>query len=444
MIHEELSIKHEITAVQHAVESGSRPPLLIERPRLLNGAISATKVITNLTAHREHLTRWLGLPEHETAPAVTKRLAKKISPVDAPPERDRIVRAAEPGFMDDLPALWQHTCDPGPYLTAAHVTTIDPDTGIDNTAVQRVWVKPFTNGVIEWPFFPYPASHNRKNIEKWWSRGEDAPVALWIGHHPAVLVGSQTKVDYPVSHWPAAGAMAQSPIRLSPTSLHGERLKVPTEAEIVIEGTVPRGVRAAEGPFGEFTGFAGDATESPVIRVQLASLRRNAIYHDFGSGLADAIVPDNLLIEARLFEIAREVSDTVTDVSLPTAGRRFWAFVQTRDASVESVRRVIEALIEFRRTKYIVVVSEDVDIRDEARVFEAIATRSQPGRDFVYRESAPGSALDPSLAPGTGMTAKLGIDATWNNTRRPPRNLVPVDAMHSTAVRRAIESLMRQ
>ncbi len=432
-IAEPISVRHQITAVQRGVEMTLRPPLLFTRPILQGGSVSAVPVLTNVTARRDLLTRTLGLPERRTAPALSARLRLTHPPrVVAGPTALAEVRDADPGGR--LPVLWQHECDPGPYLTAAHATTIDPDTGIDNTAVQRVWVQP--GG--DWPYFPYPSSHNWKNIEKWWARGEDAPIALWIGHHPAVLMGTQAKVDYPMSHWPFAGALLGEPLALTGSVLHGPRLAVPAQAEIVIEGFVPRNLRVHEGPFGEFTGYAGESTQSPVIRVEHVRMRPDAIYHDFGSGLCDALVPDDLLIEARLFEIAAGMCPEVLDVHVPTYGRRFWAYIETRPLSPEAARALLERLLEFRRTKFVVLFDEGTDLHDPAVVIETIGTRSQPGRDLLEQTGLQGSALDPSLPLGDTLSGKLGIDATWNGGRRPAANRVPPAAESNAAVLAAI------
>ncbi|MEO8500266.1 MAG: UbiD family decarboxylase [Vicinamibacteria bacterium] len=435
-IPEPVSVRHEVTAVQHAIEKGSRAPLLFEHPVLLDGRPSSMPLITNVTARRDLLARVLSLPERRTAPALAARLSRPI-----PPKRvalDSHVKVLA-NASEILPALWQHDCDPGPYLTAAHATTLDPDTLIDNTAVQRVWVKPGS----EWPYFPYPSSHNWRNIEKWWARGEDAPIALWIGHHPAVLMGTQVKLDYPASHWPSAGALLGEGLRLVDSVLHGARIPVPADAEIVIEGFVPRNLRVDEGPFGEFTGYAGEGTKSPVIRVERVAMREDAIYHDFGSGLADALVPDDLLIEAKLYEIALGVTPLVLDVHVPSYGRRFWALVETRPLPPDTARALLNALLEFRRTKFIVLFDEGVDLHDPAAVVETIGTRSQPGRDFVTRSGLAGSSLDPSLPLGTATSEKLGIDATWNGGRRPVVNRVPDRAVHSPSVRAAVERARR-
>lgn len=431
-ISDPLSVRHQISAVQHAFEKGPRPPLLFTQPVLQDGSVSALPVLNNVTARRDLLTRTLELPERRTAAALCARLENRHHPQLVAGADLAEVRGLDAGVP--LPVLWQHECDPGPYLTAAHATTVDPDSGIDNTAVQRVWVQPGGS----WPYFPYPSSHNRRNIEKWWARGEDAPIALWIGHHPAVLMGAQAKVDYPMSHWPFAGALLGEPLRVTASVLHGPSLVVPADAEVVIEGFVPRNLFAPEGPFGEFTGYAGESTQSPVIRVEHMRMRPNAIYHDFGSGLCDALVPDDLLIEARLFEIAAKTCPEVLDVHVPSYGRRFWAYVETRPLAPEAARALLRTLLAFRRTKFVILFDEGVDLHDPAAVLEVIGTRSQPGRDLVEELERPGSALDPSLPLGETLSGKLGIDATWNGGRRPASNRVPAAASSHSAVLAAI------
>ncbi|NDG42944.1 MAG: hypothetical protein EBY28_27265 [Betaproteobacteria bacterium] len=63
-------------------------------------------------------------------------------------------------------------------------------------------------------WFPYPTTHNMRNLRKFWDRGEPCPVAFWIGHHPAVLLGTQAKLRYPESHWAAAGGVLGAPLRV--------------------------------------------------------------------------------------------------------------------------------------------------------------------------------------------------------------------------------------
>ena len=145
------------------------------------------------------------------------------------------------------------------------------------------------------------------------------------------------------------------------------------------------------------------------IRVEHVSMRDNAVYHDFGSGLSDALVPDNLLIEAKLHEITARVTPDVLDVHVPSYGRRFWAFVETRPLSPELVRTLLNELLEFRRTKYVVLLDEGVDLHDARAVIETIGTRSQPGSG-LHRSRRPCGLCFGSLA------------AAWDLDLREARN----------------------
>jgi len=64
-------------------------------------------------------------------------------------------------------------------------------------------------------------SHSMQNINKWWQRGQDMPVAVWIGHHPAAIAGGQSRLGYPESHLPAMGGVMGEPLRLVPSEKQG-------------------------------------------------------------------------------------------------------------------------------------------------------------------------------------------------------------------------------
>jgi 4-hydroxy-3-polyprenylbenzoate decarboxylase len=62
-------------------------------------------------------------------------------------------------------------------------------------------------------------------------------------------------------------------------------------------------------------------------------------------------------------------------------------------------------------TKFIVVVDDDVDIRDWKEVIWAITTRVDPIRDTTLVDNTPIDYLD-FASPVSGLGSKMGIDAT--------------------------------
>jgi len=408
-----VGLQHELTAVQHALDLQRRFPVILARGvHTLAGQPSSIPVVLNLTASRLLTAQALGIADHrQTARWFAGRTRASIAPVvvarEAAPVQE-VVLQGEAATLLDLPVLTQHEREPGPYLTAAHATTFDPDTGIDNTAIQRCWVQ----GAQRMTWFPYPASHNARNLRKFHARGDTAPVAFWIGHHPAVLLGTQAKLKYPESHWAAAGGVLGAPLRLVPSILHGEKIMVPADAEIVIEGFVHVGPRVADGPFGEYTGYLGGVVQAPQVEVRCITRRRDALYHDYGSGLTDMLVPDNMAMEGKLFELVKSVAPALENVYVPTEGRRFHAYLQLRDPADGEARDALTAALAYRRVKTVVAVDTDVDIFNAEAMLWAVATRVRWDRDALSVQGLSGSSLDPSLPEGVSTVTKLGIDAT--------------------------------
>jgi 4-hydroxy-3-polyprenylbenzoate decarboxylase len=102
---------------------------------------------------------------------------------------------------------------------------------------------------------------------------------------------------------------------------------------------------------------------------------------------------------------------------------------------------VWSTLRQFMYTKFIVVVDEDIDVRDWKAVVWAITTRVDPARDTLIAERTPIDYLD-FASPVAGLGSKMGIDAThkWpGETTRQWGRPIEMDA----AVRRRVDALWR-
>ncbi len=91
------------------------------------------------------------------------------------------------------------------------------------------------------------------------------------------------------------------------------------------------------------------------------------------------------------------------------------AIVQMKKSYPGHAKRVMFGVWSFLRqfmyTKFIVVVDEDVNIRDWKEVIWAITTRIDPARDTVLVERTPIDYLD-FASPVAGLGSKMGLDAT--------------------------------
>jgi 4-hydroxy-3-polyprenylbenzoate decarboxylase len=90
-------------------------------------------------------------------------------------------------------------------------------------------------------------------------------------------------------------------------------------------------------------------------------------------------------------------------------------------------------LPQFMMTKLIIVVDDDIDVRNWPDVVWAMATRMDPGRDLLVVTDTPMDPLD-FASPQPGLAGKLGIDATvktgpetsreWGKPLAMPREVV--------------------
>ena len=205
-------------------------------------------------------------------------------------------------------------------------------------------------------------------------------------------------------------------------------VEVPAEAEIVLEGHLVLGEEEPEGPFGEFTGYASERSTHHRFEVSAILRREGAVYHNIVGGIS---AEHTLLLavphEARQLASLRASNPNVAAVAYPKSGAcRLHAYVSVRDAAPGQARNIaLAALGEDLSLKLVVVVDDDVDVRDDSDVLWAMATRMQADADVdvdVIR-NAMGAILDPSN--DAGRTAKMIVDATRPRATYARRHSLP-------------------
>jgi 4-hydroxy-3-polyprenylbenzoate decarboxylase len=270
------------------------------------------------------------------------------------------------------------------------------------------------------------------------------PVLVAIGADPATLLAAVAPVPDSLSEHEFAGLLRGQRSQLWHSELTA--LDAPAGAEILLEGFIHPGDRAIEGPFGDHTGYYNAQARFPVMRVQRLSMRQNPVYHGSYMGRAPFDEPSVLALALNdLFvPILRKVFPEIEDFYLPPEACSYRvAVVAIRKQYVGHARRVMMGiwsyLRQFTYTKFIIVVDNDIDVRDWRQVIWAIATRVDPARDSMLVEHSPIDYLD-FASPVAGLGSKLGLDAThkWpGETQREWGRPITLDA----AVERRVDAL---
>jgi 2,5-furandicarboxylate decarboxylase 1 len=304
-----------------------------------------------------------------------------------------------------LPIPTHNEHDSGPYITAGLVIARNPQTGRQNVAIHRCQVSgPDRLGVLLLP------RHTNAFFDMAEQKGQPLDAAIVIGVDPLTLLASQAIAPLDFDELEIAGALLGRALPVVKCLTND--LRVPADAEIVLEGRFLPGVREMEGPFGEFPQYYGERAKRHVMEVTLVSHRRQPLFHTIVGGGLEALLLGAIPREATLLAHLQRSFPNVRDVHLSHGGVcRYHLYVQIEKRQEGEAKNVIAgAFAGHYDIKHVVVVDVDVNIHDPAQVEWAIATRFQADRDLVVISESQGSKLDPSTREGVG--AKMGLDAT--------------------------------
>jgi 4-hydroxy-3-polyprenylbenzoate decarboxylase len=327
------------------------------------------------------------------------------------------------GAEVDLSRLPIQHCWPGdiaPLITWGLVITKGPHKKRQNLGIYRQQVLGPNKLIMRWLAHRGGALDFREHCLT--NPGKPYPIAVALGADPATILGEVTPVPDSLSEYQFAGLLRGSRTEL--VRAIGSELRVPASAEIVLEGhiypdnTHPTGyAHALEGPFGDHTGYYNEQDWFPVFTVDRITMRRDPIYHSTYTGKPpdEPAILGVALNEVFVPLLQKQFSE-ITDFYLPPEGCSYrMAVVQMKKSYPGHAKRVMFGVWSFLRqfmyTKFIVVVDEDVDIRDWKEVIWAITTRVDPIRDTTLVDNTPIDYLD-FASPVSGLGSKMGIDAT--------------------------------
>jgi UbiD family decarboxylase len=262
---------------------------------------------------------------------------------------------------------------------------------------------------------------------------EECPVATVIGHHPAYQMGACYGGRFEISEYDIIGGYLQEPLRLTPSETWGERLLIPADAEIVIEGALLPGRRMVEGPFGEVNGYMGaqEFQQSAFYEVRALTHRRGAMHESIITPEGDKPWMD-LAREGAYLRRCREAVPGVQAVC--TSGRHALlnVFISMKKMSEGDPGRAAAAALTWDWAKNVFIFDDDIDVYNPTEILWALATRVQPHRQImIVPEIMRGSLVDPSMTDAR-KTSVMIVDAT----RPLDRPFSPVSKCPDEAMRR--------
>jgi len=435
-IRKPVSVVHEITEIHRRVLAENGPVLLFEQAVRADGKRSPIPIVVNLFGTVERVAWGFGvLPEQlqqlgealaemrdptppqsivdalGKLPMARAALAMRPKAAKTTPAQ-QVVWKGDEIDLGQLPIQVPWSREPAPLITWPLVFTRSPEpNGADNVGVYRIQVLGKDRVIMRWLAHRGGAKHHHQ----WQKLGRDMPVAIVIGADPAMILSAVLPLPENLSEIKFSGLLRGERPQLA--NCVSVPLQIPADAEIVIEGIVSATETAPEGPYGDHTGYYNSVEQFPVMTVTAITMRRDPIYLSTYTGRP----PDE----------PSRLGEAFNDVFLPVAKRQFPEIVdlwlppeacsyRIAVASIKKrypgqARRLMmglwSMLPQFSYTKLLIIVDDDINVRDWADVMWAVSTRSDTSRDMVSITDTPIDYLD-FASPKSGLGGKLGIDAT--------------------------------
>jgi len=429
----EVDTRFEMTEICDRVLRAGGPAILFENPKghsipvLANlfgtprrvalgmgeESVSALREVGKLLAYLKEPEPPKGLKDAWDKLPILKQVMNMSPKVSSSAPCQEIVWEGKDVDLSRLPI--QH-CWPGdvaPLITWGLTVTRGPTKTRQNLGIYRQQVIGRNKVIMRWLAHRGGALDFRDHCLA--NPGQPFPVAVALGADPATILAAVTPVPDSLSEYQFAGLLRGAKTELV-KCLHAD-LQVPASAEIVLEGFIDPNETALEGPYGDHTGYYNEQSTFPVFTIERITMRKSPIYHSTYTGKPpDEPAMLGVALNEVFVPLLQKQFPEIVDFYLPPEGCSYrLATVSIRKQYPGHAKRVMFGIWSFLRqfmyTKFIIVVDDDVNIRDWKEVIWAMTTRVDAARDTLIAENTPIDYLD-FASPVAGLGSKMGLDAT--------------------------------
>lgn len=371
--------------------------------------------------------------------------SKYIEPilVNTGPCKENIIKGSDVDLRKVIPRFKMQELERSAYFTLNNTVTKDPETGVRNVGVY--WhgmgdfnpltdepypedeIKTVLNSYIV-PGVNHAGIHYVKLQQK--EPGKPMEVAIAVGVDPVLEYVGGYVCKFGIDEFAVAGGLRGKPVEL--VKCETVDLEVPASAEYVVEGLVQPGYPEDfryDGPPSSFHGYVPRSPEKVMKTVVTCITHRNKPIWPTSVELWAPPVWDHQPLAAfnsdmKMREIKTILGEHIQDVAvLP------WPFGEQNGIVVVSInfkpmphfaRQVMHAVWALnQRVKWVIVVDDDIDVRNWGEITMALSACVQPARDIFIETHSNTHFRDASIAgfPSEPMLPQtkgeaVGIDAT--------------------------------
>jgi len=422
-IRAEVDARLEVTEISIRALKEGMPALLFENvkgakfPLAMNVLASDKRIELALSKHPDRLGEELITFMEEAMPpkpkvffkhaGITKRIFSTLPRKTCRPTSQEVVINPD---LNDIPVITSWPEDGGPFITLPQVFTYDPHDGKRNVGMYRMQIFDGQTTGMHWQiqkgggFHYYQARKMDREFE----------IAVALGTDPALLLATVAALPEGIDEVMFSGFLRGKRTRM----VRGKSvsIKVPADAEFILEGTVHLTELRMEGPFGDHFGHYSHASKFPVFHINKVTHRKNPIYPATVVGRPP--MEDKYLGNATqqvLGPLIRLIHPEICNLwAYYEAGFHNLLVVSVEERYQKEAMKTALSIMgegQLSLTKCIVTVSEDVNPRDFNAVLTAIRENFDPTYDFIMIPKVPLDTLD-FTSYKMNLGSKMIMDAT--------------------------------
>ena len=310
--------------------------------------------------------------------------------------------------LSKLPALTCWPEDGGPFITLPLVLTAHPDGLGTNLGMYRMQVHDNRTTGMHWQIgkgggFHYDVAEKR---------GESLPLSVFVGGPPALILSAIAPLPENIPELLLASLITGRRLEMVEGA---SEVPLVANAEFALVGRVPKGVRRAEGPFGDHYGYYSLTHDYPVFEIDHVYHRRDAIYpatvvgkprqEDFfiGDLLQDLLSPLFPLVMPQVKSLWSYGETGYHSLAAAIVQERY-----EREAMASAFRILGEGQLSLTKFLLLTDSSAGVDLKDFRATLTHILERTTPETDlFVF----PNLSMD--TLDYTTPTVNRGSKGVW-------------------------------
>ena len=419
----EVDARLEVTEISIRALKEGMPALLFENvkgakfPLAMNVLASDKRIELALGKHPDQLGEELITFMEEAMPpkpkvffkhaGITKRIFSTLPKKTCRPTSQEVVINPD---LNDIPVITSWPEDGGPFITLPQVFTYDPHDGKRNVGMYRMQIFDGQTTGMHWQIQKGGGFHYYQARKL----GREFEIAVALGTDPALLLATVAALPEGIDEVMFSGFLRGKRTRM--VKGKSVSIKVPADAEFILEGTVHLTELRMEGPFGDHFGHYSHASKFPVFHINKVTHRKNPIYPATVVGRPP--MEDKYLGNATqqiLGPLIRLIHPEICNLwAYYEAGFHNLLVVSVEERYQKEAMKTALSIMgegQLSLTKCIVTVSENVNPRDFNAVLTAIRENFDPTYDFIMIPKVPLDTLD-FTSYKMNLGSKMIMDAT--------------------------------